>query len=111
MASGFLVRVFQLVCKKVNLRGTKSISFMNSICPLLLCVTRYLSSSHVNLVVSLKYPLLWMKVDVKWFYSTESSELHKSFTIKDNGQIMHLHIVLLLLYWLLIIILHPAFLD
>ena len=47
--------------------------------PLLLSVTRYLSSSHV----SLQYSLLWKKVYAKWFYSIASSWPYSSFTKAD----------------------------
>ena len=32
--------------------------------------TRYLPSSHIRLVFSLKYPLSWLKVDAKWVYGS-----------------------------------------
>ena len=51
--------------------------------PLLLSVTRYLSSSHVRPIVSLQYSLLWKKVDAKWFYSIASSRPYSSFTKAD----------------------------
>ena len=51
--------------------------------PLLLSVTRYLSSSHVRPVVSLQYSLLWKKVDTKWFYSIASLRPYSSFTKED----------------------------
>ena len=38
--------------------------------------------NHIRLVLSLKYPLPWVKVDAKWFYGVVF------FTIKDNEQII-----------------------
>ena len=97
MASGFspfAMSDFFSDVQEVNLLEQKIPLLLIAFSPLLLCVTRYLSSSHVRLVFSLKYPPSWLKVDAKWVYGTESSRRCRSFTKKDNEKInMVTHIV------------------
>ena len=68
MASSFLpfaMSKFFSDVQEVDLLRTKIPLLRIVFSPLLLCFTMYLSSSHVKLVFSLKYPPPWLTVDAK----------------------------------------------